>query len=42
MISPARVRSDHYFLHLDGGRAEVMPVDDQFWPTVMSGQRPLP
>lgn len=30
------------FIHLYGGRAEVMPVDDDFWPAVMSGQRPLP
>ncbi|MDQ2726703.1 MAG: cupin domain-containing protein [Actinomycetota bacterium] len=30
------------FVHLHGGRAEVMPVDEQFWPTVISGQRPLP
>ncbi|MGI8752459.1 MAG: hypothetical protein ACR2MN_09135, partial [Acidimicrobiales bacterium] len=30
------------FVHLDGGKAEVMAVDDQFWPKVMSGQRPLP
>ncbi|MDQ2724420.1 MAG: cupin domain-containing protein [Actinomycetota bacterium] len=30
------------FVHLDGGRAEVMPVDEHFWPAVMSGQRPLP
>jgi mannose-6-phosphate isomerase-like protein (cupin superfamily) len=30
------------FLHLDGGAAERMVVDETFWPRVMSGARPLP
>lgn len=30
------------YLHLDGGRAERMAIDDTFWPRVMSGERPLP
>lgn len=30
------------YLHLDGGQAEQMDVDDSFWPRVASGGRPLP
>lgn len=30
------------YLHLHGGRAEPMTVDESFWPDVISGARPLP
>ena len=30
------------YVHLDGGDAECMIVDDAFWPRVISGARPLP
>jgi mannose-6-phosphate isomerase-like protein (cupin superfamily) len=29
------------YLHLNGGRAEAITVDERFWPSVMSGERPL-
>lgn len=29
------------YLHLEGGRAEAMAVDEGFWPSVMNGERPL-
>lgn len=47
--NPARLPSmvEHFnltstYLHLDGGTAERMPVDETFWPRVISGERPLP
>lgn len=30
------------YLHLDGGRAETMDVDERFWAELASGKRPLP
>lgn len=30
------------YLHLDGGTAERMRVDEAFWTRVISGERPLP
>jgi mannose-6-phosphate isomerase-like protein (cupin superfamily) len=30
------------YLHLHGGEAERMIVDEAFWPRVISGERPLP
>lgn len=30
------------YLHLHGGSAERLPVDERFWPSVFSGKRPLP
>jgi mannose-6-phosphate isomerase-like protein (cupin superfamily) len=30
------------YVHLDGGTAERIPVDETFWPRVISGERPLP
>jgi mannose-6-phosphate isomerase-like protein (cupin superfamily) len=29
------------YFHLDGGHAEAMPVDERFWPAVLSGERRL-
>ncbi|MBV8951615.1 MAG: cupin domain-containing protein [Actinobacteria bacterium] len=36
--SGGAVDPDTTYLHLTGGHAETLPVDERFWPSVMSGE----
>jgi hypothetical protein len=37
----AAIDPTNTYFHLAAGRAEVIPVDEHFWPSVIGGERRL-